>query len=127
MRTHEEVLERAVCAEHCRLFKPWDERQKCAAFAWLRDRVTPGSPAFRVVERLRGAPLRWRNQHDALLLRAVCIRCELYPYRCPFRRPDKSEGASPCGALLVMETLVDRRAVRGDELFAGPRTGLGGC
>ncbi len=123
MRTTEERLERVVCAEHCRLFKPWEERQKCAGFALLRDRVARGGLAVDAVERLRGARVRWSGNHDAVILRSACIRCELYPYRCPFRRPTKEAAGEPCGAALVLDALLERRVIRAQDLFWGEPTG----
>ena len=117
MRAPEEQLERAICVEHCRYFKPWQEPGRCAAFGWILGRIRTDPRLREALERLRGArPIR-RLRHDSVLLRSVCIRCDHYPYRCALRHPQKAGRAEPCGGLIALDMLLERGALSDEDVF----------
>jgi len=121
-RSAEERLERLLCAEHCRFFKPWhEETRRCAAHVWLLHLVRADPAAIETMEKLRGARAVEPLRSDALLLRTVCTRCEYYPYDCRYRHPARPAGAVPCGGLVVVDLLLERGAIGAEDLYDFPR------
>src|SRR5512139_1070761 len=119
MRTREQRIERLVCAEHCRFFKPWQkETSRCGAYRWLVHHSLRSERLIDAVERLRGE--RWNSlgEHDAPLLRSVCSRCDYFPNACAYRDPKRARGATPCGAIGVLHVLLDRGHLSLEELYA---------
>lgn len=119
MRTREQRLERLVCAEHCRFFKPWQkETSRCGAYRWLLTRSLRADHLLDAVERLRGERLATVTEHDPVLLRSVCHRCDYFPAGCAYRDPSRAGGATRCGALAVLHALLDRGHLSLEELYA---------
>lgn len=121
MRSVEQRLERLVCAEHCRYFKPWATPEPdCASMRQVLALVGRRPELLDTVERLRNRRLAPPLTRDAALLRGVCAPCEHYPENCAYRRSDRSPGAVPCGGLLVLDQLLSLGLVSAEELFHSP-------
>jgi hypothetical protein len=126
MRTRKERLQRLVCAEHCRFFKPWQqETARCGAYDWLLQRSLASDQILDVLEKLRGERWGTLDDHDAALLRSVCTRCAYYPSACAYRDPARAQGATPCGALDVLRALLTRHAITLEELYDSARERTG--
>lgn len=121
MRSRRERLERLLCAEHCRYYKPWEKGEaRCAPFLLLLESARGSDEVLDALERLRRERLPGAlRAHDALLLRAVCTRCEYYPDACAYRKVDHSAAATPCGGLCALGALVQREALVTEALY-GP-------
>ena len=118
MRSVQQRLERAVCAEHCRYYKPWATPEPdCGPMQWLLERIEDDAQLLDAVERLRGRRLTPPLAQDSTLLRRVCTPCQHYPDNCAYRRPDRSPSAEPCGALLVLDTLLEKHLFTAEDLF----------
>lgn len=118
MRTRKERLQRLVCAEHCRFFKPWQkEETACGAYEWLLQRSLLSDQLLEVLERLRGEQWGALDDHDAALFRTVCTRCGYYPDTCAYRDPARVPRAKACGALTVLRALLGRDALTLEELY----------
>ncbi|MBE0617530.1 MAG: hypothetical protein IH608_06350 [Proteobacteria bacterium] len=121
MRSAEERLERLVCGEHCRFFKPWHgESRRCGGHAWLQHRACTQTATLDALEKLRGAKPTLPLRTDALLLRTVCTRCDYYPYHCRYRSPTGPANADPCGGVVVLDLLLDRALVAAEDLYDPP-------
>ncbi len=117
-RSRQERVERLVCAEHCRFFKPWEgEEIRCGGFRWLLSRAVAREETLESVEKLRGEVWAPSRELDPLLLRSVCTRCDYYPARCSYLRPAKPSGAVPCGAMTVLQLLLERALVVPEDFF----------
>ena len=117
MRSVQERLERLVCAEHCRYYKPWATPEPdCGSMQWLLKLVVERTELFDAVERLRGRRLPLPLAKDRTLLRRVCTHCEHYPDNCAYRRPDRSPDAKPCGGLLVLDELLGNGLITAEDL-----------
>ena len=121
MRTRLERLERLLCAEHCRYFKPWmKDESRCAPFLLLLETARGSDDVLDALERLRGERLPAVQRADeALLLRAVCTRCDYYPAGCAYRKAGRSATASPCGGLCALGALLHREVLPTEALY-GP-------
>ncbi len=111
MRSRSEQLERLVCAEHCRFFKPWEETHRCAAYQWLDRRVQEDGDVMEHLHRLRGRRPPPVLRHDDLLSRTQCARCGYFPDGCRYRDPSRNDGPGPCGGLVAVDMLLDRDAL----------------
>jgi len=121
MRTRRVRLERLLCAEHCRYFKPWNkDESRCAPFLLLLESARGSDEVLDALERLRGERLPGAQRAlDAVLLRAVCSRCDYYPAGCAYRKAGHSATASPCGGLCALGALVHREDFLTEALY-GP-------
>lgn len=121
MRSAEERLERLVCGEHCRFFKPWQgESRRCGGHAWLVHRARTDTATLDALEKLRGAKASFPLRADVLLLRTACTRCDYYPYNCRYRNPTGPTNAEPCGGLVVLDLLLDRGLLTAEDLYDAP-------
>jgi len=121
MRSREERLERLLCAEHCRFFKPWrGEERRCGAHKWLLRTVMREEQVLDDMEKLRSQNATTPLAHDALLLRTVCAKCEYYPGECGYRNPAGPGSAAPCGGMVALELLLERGTVSTEELYDQP-------
>lgn len=121
MRSIEQRLQRLVCAEYCRYYKPWATPEPdCGSIQWVTDLVTHDRGALESIERLRGTRPTLPLPHDRVLLRRVCTRCDHYPYACAYRKPDRSTQAEPCGGLIVLDLLLGRKVITSEALFEAP-------
>jgi hypothetical protein len=121
MRSKQERMERLVCAEHCRFFKPWQgESRRCGGHAWLVERIRADEGMLDALEKLRGAKPVLPLRADSLLLRTICTRCEYYPYNCRYRSPVAPAQANPCGGVVVLDLLLERGLVASEDLFDPP-------
>jgi hypothetical protein len=121
MRSKGERVERLVCAEHCRHFKPWEgEERRCGAHQWLVQRTLNVEGTLADLEKLRGAKPSMPLRFDALLLRTVCTGCEYYPNQCKYRRPTGPTDTVPCGGVVVLSLLLDRELISAEELYDPP-------
>ena len=122
-RTIEERVERLLCAEHCRFFKPWHgEDRRCAAHTWLLHLALGNPGIIEALEKLRGARAPAPLQADALLLRTTCTHCDYYPYDCRYRDPARPTGAVPCGGIVALDLMLERGTIGAEDLYALPRT-----
>jgi len=120
-RTAEERLERLVCGEHCRFFKPWqEETRRCGGHDWLLRQVQADPATLEALEKLRGVKAPPPLRADALLLRTACTRCDYYPYNCRYRSPTGPDNAEPCGGVLVLDLLLDRDLISPEALYDAP-------
>lgn len=118
MRSVPQRLERLVCAEHCRYYKPWATPEPdCNSTQWLLEMVGERSELLDAVERLRGRRISLTLAQDRTLLRQVCTHCQHYPTNCAYRRPDPSPGAEPCGGVLVLGQLLGNGLISSGDLF----------
>ena len=121
MRSRQQRVERLVCGEHCRFFKPWDqETKRCAAYRWLLHWPDASGHTLESLERLRGRRGTPAGHLDAVLVRTVCTRCGYYPNDCAFRNPEKSKSAEPCGGIAVLHELLERQELTPEELYESP-------
>lgn len=121
MRSREERLQRLVCAEHCRFFKPWREEERhCGGHRWLLGKAGSDEGILDAMERLRGCRPILPLRADSLLLRTVCARCEFYPDGCRFRSGGSSRQAVPCGGVVVIDLLLERGHLGAPELHDPP-------
>lgn len=110
-------LQRLVCAEHCRYYRPWfTPEPDCEGLKQLISLLKRRGEILAGIERFRhsGSPLTLT--HDNLLLDLICARCEHYPYKCAYRKPGRSPGASPCGGIIVYDRLLEARVVSLSDL-----------
>jgi len=114
----QERLERLVCAEHCRYYKPWATPEPgCGSRAVLAAGLDVDGVRLEALERLRGDRVVLPLAQDPTLLRLVCARCEHYPENCAFRRAKRSASAEPCGGLMVLERLLNNGQLTTEELL----------
>ncbi|GAB4259654.1 MAG: hypothetical protein Kow0092_08040 [Deferrisomatales bacterium] len=117
MRSCEELVERLLCAEHCRRFKPWSESApSCGARDWLRGRAAYEQETIRLLERLRGRRPPASPAFGPLLRRTVCRGC---PRAGQCRYPSTPSG-HPCGGLVVLELMLEREWISMEELYDPP-------
>ncbi len=115
-----EKIDRVVCAEHCRFYKPWTEdRAPCGAREWLLGWVVANPPSLELLERLRSVKPVLPLQFDAALERSICTRCDHYPDACHHRSAAGPSHAVPCGGLVVLDLLLGRGALTPEDLY-GP-------
>ncbi|HSH71225.1 MAG TPA: hypothetical protein VK997_14985 [Deferrisomatales bacterium] len=118
MRSVPQRLQRLVCAEHCRYYKPWATPEPdCNSAQWLLELVGGRAKLLDAVERLRGRRLSLTQVQEGTLLRQVCTPCQHYPHNCAYRRPDRSPGAEPCGGLLVLGQLLGAGLITPEDLL----------
>ncbi len=118
MRSVPQRLERLVCAEHCRYYKPWATPEPdCNSAQWLLELVGGRAELLDAVERLRGRRLSLTLAQDRTLLRRVCTHCQHYPNNCAYRRPERSPDAVPCGGVLVLGQLLGAGLIAPKDLF----------
>jgi hypothetical protein len=119
MRSVEQQLERLVCAAHCRYYRPWATPEPdCGSLAWVSELVGRRGEALDAIERLRESRALLPLAQDRILLQRICVRCLHYPYNCAYRRPDGSPDAVPCGGLVVLDQLLERRVITAGDLYA---------
>lgn len=114
----QESLERLVCAEHCRYYKPWATPETgCGSRTILAAILGANGGRLEAMERLRGDRVALPLSQDSTLLRLVCAHCEHYPDNCAFRRAKRSATAEPCGGLMVLERLLNNGQLTPEELL----------
>lgn len=121
MRSTREQVERVVCAEHCRFFKPWgEEKEPCSALQWILQRAEHVEGTLEALGKIRRVRAAQPLSSDALLLRAVCSRCPHYPDDCRYRRAERPAHAVPCGGIAVLDALLGRDTLSAEELYSPP-------
>jgi hypothetical protein len=121
MCSRKERLERLVCAEHCRFFKPWEETHRCEAFHWLADRADSEESILDALERFRGLRRAQPLRYDGLMMRTLCTRCGYYPEECSYRDRARTRYARPCGGVVAIDVLLDHQLIDEQTLFGNGR------